>query len=340
MVTPTDNSGADDTTELSGEAELLRRWGVPSDTEDANEPSDDTSDENEDTDVDEEDTEDDEGQSEEDSEETEEEDDVPASPKKKVVIESDAEAYVKAKIDGKEVELKVGDLTRLYGQEAALTRKSQETAELRKQSEATLARHQAGLEVLAERAKARWEPYANINWIALTKDPNVSQEELSALHAEAQKVWDDVQFLNNSLDAVVQQKTEAHFKELNKQGQEAWKVLSDPETGIKGWSEKMYGDLKSFAVSSGIPKDTVETIVDPSVFKLLHKAYMYDKGQKASKQTTKVTKTAKKIIKETPETVSKQMKRGDDHRAAEAKFSKSGSVDDAAELLLARWSKE
>jgi hypothetical protein len=338
MVMPTDNSGTEDRELESGSDEdaLLKRWKVPSDSEDAEEPSDDTSNDDEEETEDDAEVEesDDEGQSEDDTEESEEDDD---KPKKKVIIDNDADAYVKAKIDGKEVEIKVGDLTRLYGQEAALTRKSQETAELRKQSEVTLTKHQAGLEALAQRAQQRWEPYSQINWIALTKDPNVSQEELSALHEEAKKAWDDVQFLNGSLDALVKDKTQAHYKELQRQGQEAWKVLSDPDKGIKGWSEKLYGDLKSFAVSEGLPRETIETIVDPGVFKLLHKAYMYDKGQKASKETTKVTKTAKKIIKGTPEAVTKNVK---GQNSAEERFRRTGSVDDATEALLARWSKK
>jgi hypothetical protein len=344
MDTAIDDKDAAFYDEDSGAAELLKRWNVPSDTEDAKELSKDTSDDDDEPDVDDDDPEDDDSQSDDDSEDTEDDDTDDTDdaeedkPKQKVVIEPDADAYVKAKIDGKEVEIKVGDLTRLYGQEAALTRKSQETAELRKQSEVTLAKHQAGLEVLAKRAAERWEPYSKINWIALTKDPNVSQEELTALHAEAQRVWDDVQFLNGSLDAVVQQKTEAHYKELHKQGQEAWKVLSDPETGIKGWNDKLYGDLKSFAVNQGLSKETIDNIADPSVFKLLHKAYMYDKGQKATKETTKVTKTPKKIIKETAEPAAKEVKKGKTTKSAEARFRSSGSVEDAADLLLSRWS--
>jgi acyl transferase domain-containing protein len=338
---PATRNSADTDTEISGAEELLKRWKT-GDTEDASKPSEDTSDDTEEPEDTEEEPEDDEDQSEDDSDEDSDDDDdsggeTKSKPKQKVIIENDADAYVKAKIDGKEIEIKVADLTRLYGQEAALTRKSQETAELRKQSEATLARHQVGLEAMLKRAQDRWEPYSKINWIALTKDPDVSQEELSALHSEAQKVWSDVQFLQQGLDGVLQQKQAQSRQELHRQGQEAWKYLSDPDTGIKGWDDKLYGDLKSFAVNHGLPKDTIESIVDPHVFKLLHKAYLYDKGQKATKETTKVTKTAKKIIKETPEPVTKQVKKGASNKA-EDKFRRSGSVDDATELLLSRWS--
>jgi hypothetical protein len=68
---------------------------------------------------------------------------------------ADDGAYVKLKVDGEEKEVPVKDLTRLYGQEAALTRKSQEVAEQRKQAEAESQKHVSALQVLLTRAQEK-----------------------------------------------------------------------------------------------------------------------------------------------------------------------------------------
>jgi hypothetical protein len=72
----------------------------------------------------------------EDAEEEGQEDDKSEDedkPSKKYADDND-DTYVKVKVGDKEEEVKVNDLKRLYGQEASLTRKSQEVAEIRKTS--------------------------------------------------------------------------------------------------------------------------------------------------------------------------------------------------------------
>ncbi len=319
---------AEDTERLSEEDELKKKRPAPKETNEAEETSEETPEDDEA----EEETEDDE-----DTEETEDEGDTEEEPKasKKVILEPDADAYVKHKVDGKEIEIKVSDLTRLYGQEAALTRKSQEAAELRKEAEArTLKVATAHTEMLA-RAEARWLPYSKINWIALTKDPNVSQEEVTALHAEAQKAYDDVQYHTTTLDSTIKEVQQARHNELVKRGQEAWRVLSNPETGIKGWNEKLYSDITSFASKNGLAPEILKELVDPSAFKLLHMAMLYEKGKQAVNSTKKINKTPKRIIKESAEPATRAAK-SNKLTTAEQRLHKSGSLDDATEVLMRR----
>ncbi len=348
-MTPIGNDGVsyeiDDSDDEATNAFLERFKSTTDKSKDAKQPSDDSSadddDEltstNDDDDSYPDDEDSDEGleDSEEDADESDDDDDKTTPKSKKVILEPDAEAYVKHKVDGKEIEIKVSDLTRLYGQEASLTRKSQEAAELRKQSEESVLKYATGLESMLQRAQARWEPYSKINWLALTKDPNVSQEDLAALHKEAQTVWDDVQYLQTSLDSTVQEVQKARQADLMKQGQEAWKVLSNPETGIKGWSDKMYQDLTEYAVSEGLSKDIVGQLVDPAAFKLLHKAMLYSKGQKATKQVKGVDKTPKRIIKETPEPAKQSITKGTKGTTeARERLKRTGHVDDATDAFL------
>ena len=324
---------------------------------DASEPSEDEGETEEDTDTEEEteedseetpedteDTEDGEVEDEEETEEEDTEDDQEKKAQKKdtkgkkpTVIETD-DAVVKLKVDGQEVEASIKDLKRLYGQEASLTRKSQEVAQIKQRAEESGAKYVAGLESLLERAKEQAAPYANINFLALTKDPNVSSEELAALSDAANKAFDNVRYLESELDGVVKTANEQRQQQLMVAAKEAIKVLSDPKTGIPGWNEQLYNDIRRFAVDSGMNEQIVNEMVDPTAFKILHMAMQYQKGKQAVSKTKKVDKTPKKIIKGTPDEAIKKTK-VEPKRAAMKKLYQTGHIDDAADAFLARWEK-
>jgi hypothetical protein len=308
----------------------------PSETDDTEEPEGGRSSATEDSDEspeDEEEPEDTEGE-EDDTEEPEETEEATEKPKK--VVEASEDAVVKIKIDGQEVTATVKDLKRLYGQEASLTRKSQEAAELKKRAEDVATRHVTGLEALLARAKEQAAPYANINFLALTKDPNVSSEELSALSDAANRAFDNVRYLETELDGVIKAAQDQRQQQMMQMAREAIKTLTDPKTGIPGWNEQMYNDIRSFAVSSGMDAQVVNEMVDPVAFKILHMAMQYQKGKTAVTKTKKIDKTPKRIIKGTPDEVVKSAK-ADPNRAMLKKLQQSGSVDDAADAFLAQW---
>jgi hypothetical protein len=290
---------------------------------------------------DEDETSDDGGDTDEADDETEGEeasDDQGVSDKKRTLIESD-DAYVKLKVDGKEASIK--DLKRLYGQEAALTRKSQEAADIRKQAETAGALHVAGLEAMLNMAKKEAEPYANLNFLALTKDPNISKEELEALSNAAQSSYDKVRFLESELDGVIKHHEKTRHEQMVTQARETHKLLSDPKTGIEGWGEPMYNDIRQFAIEQGLESRFVNEIVDPVGIKIIHMAMQYAKGKKAvsspGKSIKKVDKSPKKIVKgQSADTVGKGKVIKKD--AAIKRLRSSGSLDDAAEAFLARWS--
>ena len=69
--------------------------------------------------------------------------------------------------------------------------------------------------------------------------------------------------------------------------------------------------------------------------KLLHKAMLYDKGQKAAVKVIKVDKEPKRIIKSTPDPVIARSK-GKGTDGSMAKLKATGDVEDAADVFLAR----
>lgn len=246
------------------------------------------------------------------------------------------ETFVKLKVDGKEVEASVKDLKRLYGQEQSLTRKSQEAAETKKKAEETAVKHMAGLEKLLERAKEQAAPYASINFLALTKDPNVSSEELSALSDAATRAFENVRYLEQELDGVIRTTQAERQQQMMIQARETIKILTDPKTGIPGWNEQMYNDIRKFAVDTGMNEQVVNEMVDPVAFKVLHMAMQYQKGKSALSKTKKVDKTPKRIIKGTPEETVKRAKASPKQEVYK-RLKETGSVDDAADAFMAKW---
>lgn len=257
----------------------------------------------------------------------------------KTVIDSD-DAVVKLKVDGEEVEASIKDLKRLYGQEASLTRKSQEAATIKKRAEEAGAYHVAGLEAMYQRAVKAAEPYQNINFLSLAKDPNVTKEELEALSSVAQSAFDNVRYLETELQNTTKFAQEHRHQQLVEQAKETNKVLSDPKTGIEGWGEPLYNEIRDFAVKQGLDAGVVNEIVDPVGLKLLHMAMKYAKGVQTlttpNKGPTKVDKTPKKIVKGATTEAVRKVKTNHTNAAAK-RLKASGSTDDAAEAFMARW---
>jgi len=269
---------------------------------------------------------------EDDEEDTEEAEEEPKAPKKSYASE---DSVVKIKVDGEVVEASIKDLKRLYGQEASLTRKSQEAAETKKKAEETGQRYIAGLDALLERAKKQAEPYANINFLALTKDPNVSSDELAALSDAAQKAFDNVRYLETELDGVVRKASEERQQVMIAQARETIKILSDPKKGIPGWNEEMYNNIRQFAVSAGMDSQVVNELVDPTAFRILHMAMQYQKGKSAVVKSKKVDKTPKRIIKGTPEETIKKSKPQPKKQVMDQLY-RTGHVDDATLAFMDR----
>ena len=169
---PIEHDGTFDTEDDAANA-FLKLWDAeePSDeerkegeTEETN-VSEDTEDETT-ADENEGETEDGESSSE-DADETEGEADKTKAKK----YADDEGTYVKVKVGEEEHEVAVKDLKRLFGQEASLTKKSQEVAERTKAAEYAQAKSLAALDVMVKRAQESANPYRNVNWGSLDEGP-------------------------------------------------------------------------------------------------------------------------------------------------------------------------
>jgi hypothetical protein len=253
-------------------------------------------------------------------------------------VEDNDDTYVKVKVGDKEHEVTVKDLKRLWGQESALTTRSQEVAQQRQRAEAETQKAVAVLNKMVEAARERARPFENFNFLVAAKE--LSTEELQQISNAAQAAFNEKKFMESELDTFMKGIADQQLEHKKAAAQEAVKALTDQASPyhVDGWGDKLYGDLREFGVKSGISKDVMNSLTDAPIFKLLHQAMLYQRGSKQV-ETKVVNKQPKKIVKtsKTPE-VRKNATADDKVKSLQSKLRKSGSTDDAADLFLARWS--
>jgi len=261
-------------------------------------------------------------------EETEEDDEEESKDEPKKVLED--EAVVKIKVGDEELDVSVKELKRLYGQEAALTRKSQEVAAKRKEAEASALKAQATLEKMYQKAQAKWEPYSKIDYLVASKQ--LDADQFAALRAEAQAAYEDFRFISEEADAFVKQTQAQQQQMLQEAAKEAVKTLKE---AIPNWSATVYDQIREYAISTGMDAEVVNNLVDPVAIQLIHKARLYDESKKIV--TKKKVVTPKKVVKST---VAAGSMKSDGAVKAKKTLQTSGTVDDAANLFLSRWANE
>lgn len=261
--------------------------------------------------------------------------DEPAA--KKFADETD-ETYVKIKVGEEEHEVKVTDLKRLWGQEASLTRKSQEVATERTAIDTKRAENIAAYDILLKRTTERADQYRALPWTQLMKDPNVPADQLQALQAEASKALEDETFLKTELGNFMQKVQTEQTTARRTAAQDCLKAIKNPESPahIKGWNAALYNDLRTFGSEMGIPADTVNEITDAGAIKILHMAMQFHRGAQKVVVTKSVNKTPTKIVKNS---ASSPATRGTAAqvtvKSAVTKAKRSGSMQDAANAFEA-----
>jgi hypothetical protein len=129
------------------------------------------------------------------------------------------------------------------------------------------------------------------------------------------------------LQSYVTELQAAQKAELMAEAKEAIKTLTDPEKGIEGFNEAMYGEIRTFALDQGMPAEVVMNLVNPAAIKLINMARLYAKGKtKVQSEKSDKKKAPKRIVKGTAsnETTKKTVKTA---KAAEPmkRLQKSGS---------------
>jgi len=301
--------------------------------EDEDETLEDTSDDDQDDETEQTDEEEDEDPDDEEPETDEADEEVELSG-------IDDDTQVEIIVDGETQRVSIAALKRLHGQEASLTRKSQDLAAQRKEADAAFQKANISYQTLLERAEARAKPYSEVDMLVASRQ--MDADDFAKLRAESKDAEADLKFLREEADHFYRGAQDQQ-KVLHQQAaSECVKVL---QAQMPDWSNDVYNDIRSYAVSQGLPCEQVDQYVDPQVIMLLNKARLYDqtkataetKKQKAKVIRAKDSNTGKKILRSTKSPVREDSKSRRVKKAHDVLRSKSGDADDIAEALLARW---
>lgn len=251
------------------------------------------------------------------------------------------ETLVEIPVNGEIKQASIKELKRLYGQEASLTRKSQETAAKRKEAEDIIQKTSMSYQKLIERAEARFKPYSEVDMLVASRQ--MDADDFAQLRKEAQDAESDLKFLREESDAFFRQAQADYNKQHQAAAQECVRVLQD---NLPDWGNDLYNDIRSYAVSVGLPQDQVDQYVDPNVIMILNKARLYDMGKAAADQkkskAVRVNKSAgKKVLRSRKAPATDADLRVQRQRKASQKLrsnpSISGDLDDIADALMSRW---
>ncbi len=246
--------------------------------------------------------------------------------------------------DDVEVEIKVGDklekaklrdLKRLFGQEAALTQKSQAASEQLKVAVAQVTRATTATKALLERAEAAYAPYKALGvaeWALLATQ--MAPENYNQLRTDATAAETNVKFFSEELDGLLRTQTEAAQTANKAAATAAIAELSHPETGLKGWGPQLYNDLVAFAEAQGLPE--FKGVTNAKAVRLMNMAMMYQRGQAAAQRAAVKVKQAVDKNTRVLKPGAAQTTSGNDtlNRALKV-LRRSGDLDDAASAFEA-----
>ena len=266
---------------------------------------------------------------EEDEDEDDEEDEEP--------LAASDDQIVDIAVNGESKKVSVKDLKRLYGQEASLTKKSQDLATQRKQSEEQLAQTQMSYQKLLERAEARYKPYADIDMLVASRE--MDAETFSQLRQDAKQAEDDLKFLQEESGQLVSQAQQQHQQATREAAADCVKVLQEQ---LPDWGNELYSDIRDYAVKSGLPKDQVDQYTDPQVIMLINKARLYDQSKqsansKKAKAKLKKSKSGKKVLSSKKSRPTKKSIQKANQQKQMDMLSGAKDLDDIADALMSRW---
>jgi predicted metal-binding transcription factor (methanogenesis marker protein 9) len=334
------NGLQDDGDDFNAAEVLLNRWvkkdaAKPSERPDPEEDADDADDKetgSDEGDNEQDEADEDDGQDQEDPQESEgDEDSDKDTPAAKKFVDDD-DVYFKIPVDGAEHEVSAKDLKRLWGQEASLTRKSQEVSQQTKVVTERRSQYETALNNMYQKAVERAKPYQNIDMALAAK--NLSNEDYTALKKDAEAAFNDVKFFEEELKGHIGKVTQEAQQAHAEAAKEAVKQLTDKESPsyIPDWSDQVYADLRDYGVKMGIPREQMDSSTSAPSFKILWMAQQYEKGKAVA------TKKATKVVGKKPmDGKGPKAKDGDRAGHAMKRLKNSGSVEDAAATLFERW---
>jgi len=239
------------------------------------------------------------------------------------------------KVDGKEVEVTLDELQKGYSRTQDYTRKTQQIAEVRKQTEAELSAVRAEREQYAQllsalESQVQQVAQPNIDWDRLYQEDPIewvrqrevmrdNQEKAAAIQSEKQRL---AQLSQQEQAQFMQQKLQ-HEQEALLAAIPDWK---DPK---KAQAEKAL--LVEFGQKIGFTPDELNGVVDHRAVLMLRKAALYDQMMSKRGSIKPVTNNGPRPAK--PGAAGRVSNTTEAVRAQQ-RVAKTGRVDDAANAIF------
>lgn len=243
------------------------------------------------------------------------------------------DAIVEVRVGEETHKVPVRDLKRLFGQEAALTRRSQEVSTARTEALGHAEHAKTVLTKALERAEAKFEPYAKIDFWEMNR--KLDPESFAQLRKDAQEAHEEVTFLRGEGERNAQTIAASTQALQAERATSCVKALTDKSNPsyVEGWTPALYGELLAFANDQGFT--AAQNITDPAAIKLLRMAMLYARGKTLAQ--TKVTKVAQQT--RAPLRAGSTSSETSGSRSAAdstARLRRTGRADDAEAAFMSR----
>ena len=238
------------------------------------------------------------------------------------------------KVDGKEVEVTLEELQKGYSRTQDYTRKTQQIAEARKQTDAELQEVRAEREQYAQllgalQAQVQQAAQPNIDWDRLYNEDPIEWVRQREVMRENQEKAAAIQSEQQRLAQLSQQEQAQHRQMLLAQEQEAL-VAAIPEWKDSKKAQAEKAMLVQFGQKVGFTPDELKSVIDHRAVVMLRKAALYDQMMSKRGQIKPVTNNGPRPAK--PGAAGRVSSNTEAMRAQQ-RLAKTGRVDDAADAI-------
>lgn len=238
------------------------------------------------------------------------------------------------KVDGKEVEVTLDELQKGYSRTQDYTRKTQQIAEARKQTEAELQAVRAEREQYAQLLSAletqvQQVAQPNIDWDRLYQEDPIEWVRQREVMRENQEKAAAIQSEKQRLAQISQQEQAQLMQQKLQQEQEALlAAIPDWKDAKKAQAEKAM--LVEFGQKIGFTPEELKSVVDHRAVLMLRKAALYDQMMSKRGNIKPVTNNGPRPAK--PGSAGRISNTTEAVRAQQ-RVAKTGRVDDAANAI-------
>jgi len=239
------------------------------------------------------------------------------------------------KVDGKEVDVTLDELQKGYSRTQDYTRKTQQIAEVRKQTESELQAVRAEREQYAQllgalQAQVQQAAQPNIDWDRLYNEDPIEWVRQREVMRENQERAAAIQSEQQRLTQLSQHEQVQQRQMLLAQEQEAL-VAAIPEwkDAKKAQAEKAM--LVQFGQKIGFTPNDLNNVVDHRAVVMLRKAALYDQMMSKRGQIKPVTNNGPRPAKPG---AAGRVSNNTEAMRAQQRLAKTGRVDDAANAIL------